>query len=111
MKETENLKKKKNLCQHASFVGLKDGGRGEGKKRRKRREERRGELKWKDPTSQVAPITGTFRSQFLQKALAAIPQSLPFSLPRSLCPLLANSSSSFFFFLQTILRSQWGHYW
>lgn len=42
----------------------------------KRGEERRRELKWKDPTSQIAPITGRFRSQFLQKALAAVPQSL-----------------------------------
>lgn len=40
----------------------------------------------KDPTSQITPITGTFRSLFLQKALAAILQSLPLFFPCSLCP-------------------------
>lgn len=42
----------------------------------RRGEERRGELEWKDPTSQIAPITGTFRSQVLQKTLAAVPPNL-----------------------------------
>lgn len=32
--------------------------------------------KWKDLASQILPITETFRSQFLQKTLAALPQSL-----------------------------------
>lgn len=54
-------------------------------------EERRAESKWKDPTSQIAPITGTFRSQFLQKALAAVPQSFPLSFLCLLCPLLSLS--------------------
>lgn len=80
------------------------------KEEEKKRRRRQRELKWKDPTSQVAPITGTFGSQFLQKALAAIPQSLPFSLPRSLCSLLSNSFFSCFFLFLTVLRSQWGHY-
>lgn len=80
----------KKPCQHAS-CRLKDEeevkeekGRRRRRRRRKRGEERRGGLKWKDPTSQIAPITGTFRSQVLQKTLAAVPPNLfpSFSLAR-----------------------------
>lgn len=59
-------------------------------------------MKWKDPTSQIAPITGTFGSQFLQKALADVSQSLPLSFPRSLCLLLSVSPLSFFFFFSIL---------
>lgn len=53
------------------------------RRKEKRGEERRAELKQKDPTSQIAPITGTFRSQCLQKTLAALLKSFPsFALAR-----------------------------
>lgn len=102
----------KKRCQQAS-CRLKDEEEVKEKKERRRRggggrEERQGESKWKDPTSQIVPITGTFRSQFLQKALAAVPQSLPLSFPRLLCPLLSVSPPFSFHF---ILRSQWVYYW
>ncbi len=92
----------KKPCQHVS-CGLKDEEEVKEEKERREKEEEEDkkderELKWKDPTSQIAPITGTFRSQFLQKALAAILQSLPRSFPRWLCPLLSVSPPSFFFF-------------
>lgn len=94
---------------------LKDEEEVKEEKGRRRREkgggqERPGELKWKDPNSQIAPITGTFRSQCLENALAAVPHSLPrSSSSRSLCPLLFISPPSFFFHF--ILRSQRGYYW
>lgn len=53
------------------------------KRWKRRRKEEDGEKvegerwgKWKDLASQIRPITETFRSQFLQKTLAALPQSL-----------------------------------
>lgn len=103
----QNLKRSLPAC----FLQVKGWGRVERKDGKKKRkgggDETQEELKLKDPTSHITPITGTFRSQFLQKALAAIPQSLPLSLPRSLCPSLSFSPLSFFHF---ILRSQWGYY-
>ena len=66
------------------------------KMKRKRGAEWQREMKWKDPTSRITPITGTFRSQFLLKALAAIPQSL--SLFLWLAVLCSLSLLFFFFF-------------
>lgn len=82
------------------------------RRRRRRGEERRGELEWKDPTSQIAPITGTFRSQVLQKTLAAVPPNLFPSFSLACCvfcslfllPLI-------FLFFYFILQSQWGYCW
>lgn len=59
----------------------------------------REEPKWKDPTSQIAPITGTFRSQFLEKALAAVPQfplPHPLSLSFARCVLCSASPLPFY---------------
>lgn len=55
--------------------------------KRKRGEELTRGLTLKDPASRIAPITGTFRSLCLQKALANFPQSLCCNRPYIYCVL------------------------
>lgn len=100
MKETEYEKK---AGQHAS-CRLKDEE--EAKEEKGRRREKEEEVGGEKKTRRTEygniqllrshQFTGTFRSQVLEKALAAVPQSLSRSFPPLLCPLLSVSPPSFF---------------
>lgn len=71
-------------------------------KEEEEKEEGRRMGKWKDLASRIIPITGIFRSQVLQKTLAAF--------PRSLSPahyVLCASTSPCVFFPHFILWSHW----
>lgn len=91
MKETKNLEKdEEEKPRQRASCRLEDEDEVKDKRSiKKGGGERHRELEWKDPTSRVAPITGTFRSQVLQKTLAAVP-----SISSPLFPWLLETLSS-----------------